>query len=185
MFGDPHLRTFHDQFFTCNVVKTWPLIDNDYLVVMATNIPVKNGSSATATTKITVVIKASSPCTEQKLYLANNSNLSPSFTDGTISSGSVTVEEVIPGKHVEIQFRFIGTTAIIRKVGKYLTFAIRMPHEFIEGLDPSRQLCVQGCPSPHRIKMRAKKPKSGNELNPPAESLTPNSNIFPPAQNPQ
>uniref|UniRef100_H2YCW0 Uncharacterized protein n=1 Tax=Ciona savignyi TaxID=51511 RepID=H2YCW0_CIOSA len=45
MFGDPHLRTFHDQFFTCNVVKTWPLIDNDYLVVMATNIPVKNGSS--------------------------------------------------------------------------------------------------------------------------------------------
>uniref|UniRef100_H2Y1F2 Repulsive guidance molecule C-terminal domain-containing protein n=1 Tax=Ciona intestinalis TaxID=7719 RepID=H2Y1F2_CIOIN len=166
MFGDPHLRTFHDEFFTCNVVKAWPLIDNDYLVVMATNIPVTNGSAVTATTKITVLIKASSPCTEQKFYLANNSKLSPSFTDGTISSGSVSVDEVIPGRHVEIQVRFIGTTIIIRKVGSFLTFAIRMPHEFIEGLDPSRQLCVQGCPSRHRIDLKASNKGHGNTLLP-------------------
>ncbi|XP_026694294.2 repulsive guidance molecule A isoform X1 [Ciona intestinalis] len=179
MFGDPHLRTFHDEFFTCNVVKAWPLIDNDYLVVMATNIPVTNGSAVTATTKITVLIKASSPCTEQKFYLANNSKLSPSFTDGTISSGSVSVDEVIPGRHVEIQVRFIGTTIIIRKVGSYLTFAIRMPHEFIEGLDPSRQLCVQGCPSRHRIDLKASNKGHGNTLLPGTKGSTRNTAIPP------
>ena len=52
MFGDPHLRTFSDVFNTCKVEGTWPLIDNDYMVVMVTNVPVKDGSSATVTTKV-------------------------------------------------------------------------------------------------------------------------------------
>lgn len=52
MFGDPHLRTFSDVLNTCKVEGTWNLISNDYLTVMVTNVPVKNGSSATATTKV-------------------------------------------------------------------------------------------------------------------------------------
>ena len=52
MFGDPHLRTFSDQFYTCKVEGTWPLINNDYMVVMVTNVAVKEGSSATVTTKV-------------------------------------------------------------------------------------------------------------------------------------
>ena len=52
MFGDPHLRTYSDVFNTCKVEGTWPLIDNDFMVVMATNVPVKEGSSATVTTKV-------------------------------------------------------------------------------------------------------------------------------------
>ncbi|XP_029859636.1 RGM domain family member B isoform X13 [Aquila chrysaetos chrysaetos] len=51
LFGDPHLRTFKDHFQTCKVEGAWPLIDNNYLSVQVTNVPVVPGSSATATNK--------------------------------------------------------------------------------------------------------------------------------------
>lgn len=52
LFGDPHLRTFRDEFQTCKVEGAWPLIDNRYLSVQVTNVPVVLGSSATATSKV-------------------------------------------------------------------------------------------------------------------------------------
>ena len=54
MFGDPHLRTFSDRFYTCSVARSWHLIDNNYMVVMATNVPVREGSEATVTTKVCI-----------------------------------------------------------------------------------------------------------------------------------
>ncbi|XP_009319076.1 PREDICTED: hemojuvelin [Pygoscelis adeliae] len=50
-FGDPHIRTFHDDFHTCRVEGSWPLLDNDYLFVQATSSPVAKGSNATVTSK--------------------------------------------------------------------------------------------------------------------------------------
>lgn len=55
LFGDPHLRTFKDHFQTCKVEGAWPLIDNNYLSVQVTNVPVVSGSSATATNKASIV----------------------------------------------------------------------------------------------------------------------------------
>lgn len=52
LFGDPHLRTFKDHFQTCKVEGAWPLIDNNYLSVQVTNVPVVPGSNATATNKV-------------------------------------------------------------------------------------------------------------------------------------
>lgn len=52
-FGDPHIRTFHDDFHTCRVEGSWPLLDNDYLFVQATSAPVAKGSNATVTSKVT------------------------------------------------------------------------------------------------------------------------------------
>lgn len=51
-FGDPHIRTFHDDFHTCRVEGSWPLLDNDYLFVQATSSPVAKGSNATVTSKV-------------------------------------------------------------------------------------------------------------------------------------
>jgi len=56
IFGDPHLRTFSDEFLTCKTENTWSLVDNDYMGVMATNAPVKEGSNATVTTKVRTFI---------------------------------------------------------------------------------------------------------------------------------
>ncbi|PNF35344.1 hypothetical protein B7P43_G02564 [Cryptotermes secundus] len=57
LFGDPHLKTFKNQYQTCRVRGAWPLIDNPYLGVQVTNEPVVEGSPATATTK-SLVAKA-------------------------------------------------------------------------------------------------------------------------------
>jgi RGM family protein len=52
LFGDPHLKTFKNEYQTCRVRGAWPLIDNPYLGVQVTNDPVVEGSPATATTKV-------------------------------------------------------------------------------------------------------------------------------------
>ena len=52
LFGDPHLKTFKNEYQTCRVRGAWPLIDNPYLGVQVTNEPVIEGSPATATTKV-------------------------------------------------------------------------------------------------------------------------------------
>uniref|UniRef100_A0A8D0BRK6 Uncharacterized protein n=1 Tax=Salvator merianae TaxID=96440 RepID=A0A8D0BRK6_SALMN len=53
VFGDPHVRTFSDEFYTCQVEGSWPLLDNNYLFVQATSHavveePSADGLSATA-----------------------------------------------------------------------------------------------------------------------------------------
>ena len=58
LFGDPHLRTFNNEFQTCRVQGAWPLVDNDYFTVQVTNEPVGvwgGDTTATATSKVCTV----------------------------------------------------------------------------------------------------------------------------------
>ncbi|XP_019752166.1 RGM domain family, member D isoform X1 [Hippocampus comes] len=160
LFGDPHLRTFRDEFQTCKVEGAWPLIDNRYLSVQVTNVPVVLGSSATATSKITVIFKSYRGCTDQKVYQATTDDLPLAFQDGTRSggeSGSLTITErggSGAGRQVKIQARYIGTSIIVRRVGSYLTFAIRMPEDTLDFSEDNGglQLCLHGCPRNELIK---------------------------------
>ncbi|CAL8308734.1 unnamed protein product [Lota lota] len=161
LFGDPHLRTFRDEFQTCKVEGAWPLIDNHYLSVQVTNVPVVLGSSATATSKITVIFKFYQGCTEQKVYQATTEDLPSAFQDGTRSGGGgesgslVIVERGGTGRQVKIQARYIGTSIIVRRVGRYLTFAIRMPEDLLDYSEQDNgglQLCLHGCPRNELIK---------------------------------
>lgn len=52
VFGDPHIRTFSNDFHSCAMQGAWPLIDNDFLYVQATSSPVRTGSHATTLTKV-------------------------------------------------------------------------------------------------------------------------------------
>lgn len=52
VFGDPHVRTFGDEFHTCRVEGAWPLLDNKYLFVQATSAPLAWGSNATTISKV-------------------------------------------------------------------------------------------------------------------------------------
>lgn len=54
LFGDPHLRTFYEEFQTCKVKGAWPLINNEYLAVQVTNDPVEGNLDATATSKVCI-----------------------------------------------------------------------------------------------------------------------------------
>ncbi|XP_063820132.1 repulsive guidance molecule B isoform X1 [Pseudophryne corroboree] len=158
LFGDPHLRTFKDHFQTCKVEGAWPLIDNNYVSVQVTNVPVVPGSSATATNKITIIFKSYQDCTDQKVYQAVTDDLPAAFVDGTTSGGdgdskTLRIIEKVSGKHVEMHARYIGTTVIVRQLGNYLTLAIRMPEELAMAYEESQdlQLCMNGCPSSERI----------------------------------
>lgn len=157
LFGDPHLRTFTDSFQTCKVQGAWPLIDNTYLNVQVTNTPVRPGSAATATSKLTIIFKNFQECVDQKVYQAETDELPAAFADGSQNggdrhgAGSLRITEKAPGRHVEIQARYIGTTIVVRQVGRYLTFAVRMPEEVVrageEGGDgQGLYLCLRGCP---------------------------------------
>ncbi|XP_035520993.1 repulsive guidance molecule A [Morone saxatilis] len=163
-FGDPHLRTFGDDFQTCKVEGAWPLIHNKYLSVQVTNTPVVPGSLATATSKLTIIFKNFQECVDQKMYHAETDELPAAFADGSKNGGdrhganTLRVVEKVPGQHVEIQARYIGTTIVVRQVGRYLTFAVRMPEEVVnsveEGDNQDLYLCLHGCPANQRIDFR-------------------------------
>lgn len=170
LFGDPHLRTFNDQFQTCKVKGAWPLVNNEYLIVQVTNDPVLGGNGeATATSKLTVIVKSHPECGSEHYhtYQAQTDSLPAAFEDGSVQYGAhglVRVVEVEPNKHVEIHIHYIATTIVVRQIGRYFTFAIHMPRQIVNGSTGvagqngankvrhgEPELCVKGCPASERI----------------------------------
>nr|XP_005993519.1 PREDICTED: repulsive guidance molecule A [Latimeria chalumnae]XP_014342396.1 PREDICTED: repulsive guidance molecule A [Latimeria chalumnae]XP_014342398.1 PREDICTED: repulsive guidance molecule A [Latimeria chalumnae] len=185
LFGDPHLRTFTENFQTCKVRGSWPLIDNNYLYVQVTNTPVLPGAAATATSKLTIIFKSFQECIDQKVYQAETDELPAAFADGSRNGGdkhganSLRVIEKVSGQHIEIQAKYIGTTIVVRQVGRYLTFAVRMPEEVVNAIeDQDNQglyLCLRGCPLNEQIDFRtfrAREVASRGKLAPPGQGFT-------------
>ena len=107
-----------------------------------------------------MIFKSYHGCTDQKVYQATTEDLPLAFQDGSRTggkSGSLTIAERVGsgvGREVKIQARYIGTSIIIRRVGSYLTFAIRMPEETLDFSEDNGglQLCLHGCPRNELIK---------------------------------
>ncbi|XP_041031204.1 repulsive guidance molecule A isoform X2 [Carcharodon carcharias] len=181
LFGDPHLRTFTDDFQTCKVRGAWPLIDNNYLFVQVTNVAVVQGSSATATSKLTVIFKNFQECVDQKVYQAETDDLPAAFVDGSRNGGekhganSLRVTEKVAGQHIEIQAKYIGTTIVVRQVGRYLTFAVRMPEEVMNSFEDNQglQLCLKGCPTNERMDWRLPQLVKAGSGRPPSRARAP------------
>ncbi|XP_053225379.1 hemojuvelin-like [Podarcis raffonei] len=158
-FGDPHVRTFSDEFHTCRVEGSWPLLDNNYLFAQATSYPVLKGSNATATSKLTIIFKNMKECIDQKVYQAEIDNLPAAFEDGSTNGGekpggkSLSIHERTPGQHVEILATYIGTTIAVRQAGRQLSFSIRAAEDVVRSFTEEQdlQLCVGGCPPSQRI----------------------------------
>lgn len=158
LFGDPHLRTFHEDFQTCKVEGAWALVDNEHLTVQVTNDRVVKSEAATATSKLTVIIKKNEDCASGQFitYTAQTDSLPGSFSLGQTHYGpekSVEIIEKEPGKKVEIYLRYIDTTIKVQQIGRYFTFAIKMPEEVLNSskIKDNLELCVQGCPNNERI----------------------------------
>lgn len=111
--------------------------------------------------QLTIIFKNFQECVDQKMYHAETDELPAAFADGSKNGGdrhganALRIVEKVPGQHVEIQARYIGTTIVVRQVGRYLTFAVRMPEEVVnsveEGDDQDLYLCLHGCPANQRI----------------------------------
>ncbi|KAK6467011.1 hemojuvelin-like isoform X2 [Huso huso] len=180
VFGDPHIRTFQDDFQTCRVKGAWPLIDNNYLYVQVTSTHVAKGSNATALTKITIIFKNFKECIDQRIYQAEINNVPAAFNDGSTNGGkrrggnSLTIGGQPSGQHIEIHAVYIGTTIIVRQSGDFLAFSIRTPQEVANSFSEEQdlQLCLSGCPSSHRLpplvssasSLQTAKLKCGSEL---------------------
>ena len=104
--------------------------------------------------QLTVVVKESECAgTHFVTYQAQTDALPGTFDDGRTQfgpEGSVSLQEIEPGRHIEIRLRYVDTTLVIRQVGRYLTFSARMPELLVnESMtqDPVHmQLCNTGCP---------------------------------------
>ncbi|XP_063803214.1 hemojuvelin [Pseudophryne corroboree] len=155
VFGDPHVRTFSGDFQTCKVNGSWPLLDNEYLYVQATSTPLSPSSSATVTSKLTIIFKDMKQCVDQRIYQAEVGNMPAAFDDGSVDGGkraggsSLTIHEREPGKYIEIQAAYIGTTIRVRHLDGQLSFSLRMAEEISQAFQEEQdlQLCVSGCPS--------------------------------------
>ncbi|XP_072249611.1 hemojuvelin isoform X2 [Leuresthes tenuis] len=172
VFGDPHIRTFNNDFQTCAVQGAWPVIDNEYLYVQATSSPARTGTYPTVLTKITIIFKNWRQCIDQQLYQAELDDVPAAFTDGSVWSGerqgyrSLTVRTQNPGRHVEIRAAHIGTLLVVRQTGRSLGLSVLSPRGVVEAFGPEQdlQLCVWGCPASQRL----------NTLRPPLpDSITP------------
>nr|XP_033780853.1 hemojuvelin [Geotrypetes seraphini]XP_033780854.1 hemojuvelin [Geotrypetes seraphini] len=168
VFGDPHVRTFSDEFHTCRVKGSWPLLDNNYLFVQATSYPVAYGSNATATGKLTIIFKNMKECIDQKVYQAEIDNMPAAFDDGSVNGGerpagsSLAIQEKVPGHQIEIKAAYIGTTIVVRQMAQQLSFSIRTAEEIAQSFTEEQdlQLCVRGCPPSQQISRTKYPPKS-------------------------
>ncbi|KAM9309931.1 hemojuvelin [Pholidichthys leucotaenia] len=159
VFGDPHIRTFNDDFQTCAVKGAWPLVDNEYLYIQATSSPARGGAHATVLTKITVIFKRWRHCIDQQLYQAELDNVPAAFSDGSVWSGqrgghrSLTVRTLNPGQHAEIRAAHIATVLVVHQNGRSLGLSVRSPRGVVEafGAEQDLQLCMWGCPPSQRI----------------------------------
>ncbi|RVE63133.1 hypothetical protein OJAV_G00164550 [Oryzias javanicus] len=159
IFGDPHIRTFNNDFQTCAVQGAWPVIDNEYLYVQATSSPAKKGLYGTVLTKITIIFKNWRQCIDQQLYQAELGNVPAAFADGSAWSGerwghrSLSVQSQSPGRHAEIWAAHIGTLLVVRQSGASLSLSVRSPRSVVEAFEPEHdlQLCVWGCPASQRV----------------------------------
>lgn len=159
VFGDPHIRTFNEEFQTCAVQGAWPLIDNQYLYIQATSTPTRGSSYTSILTKITVILKNWRECAELQIYQAELDNVPPAFVDGSVTGGdrrghqSLRVHSHDPGRHAEIWATHIGTTIVVRQVGRSLSLSVRSPRAIVESYTPEQdlQLCVWGCPVSQRL----------------------------------
>ncbi|KAF6079239.1 repulsive guidance molecule BMP co-receptor a [Phyllostomus discolor] len=115
--------------------------------------------------ELTIIFKNFQECVDQKVYQAEMDELPAAFADGSKNGGdkhganSLKITEKVSGQHVEIQAKYIGTTIVVRQVGRYLTFAVRMPEEVVNAVEDRDSqglyLCLRGCPLNQQIDFQA------------------------------
>lgn len=118
--------------------------------------------------QITVILKNWRECAEQQIYQAELDNVPPAFEDGSVTSGdrrghqSLRIHSHDPGRHAEIWATHIGTTIVVRQVGRSLSLSVRSPRAIVESYTPEQdlQLCVWGCPVSQRLEIPHAHPSS-------------------------
>lgn len=109
--------------------------------------------------QITVILKNWRECAELQIYQAELDNVPPAFVDGSVTGRdrrghqSLRIHSHDPGRHAEVWAKHIGTTIVVRQLGRSLSLSVRSPRAIVESYTPEQdlQLCVWGCPLSQRL----------------------------------
>lgn len=109
--------------------------------------------------QVTVIAKADPDCAGDRYstYHAQSGHLPATFDSGRTELGSAAGVHIrqVTAEHVEISFRRIAATIVLRVFGAVYSVVIAMPLEVIRRQDGRRdapiQLCLSQCPVDERI----------------------------------
>ncbi|RWS29840.1 Repulsive guidance molecule A-like protein [Leptotrombidium deliense] len=169
LYGDPHLRTFAQQYQTCRCVGAWPLIEHPLFAVQITSSKLKgyNLGDATGVTRVTVLIRQFRSCEIYRtlIYEAeaderHKASLPSTFTDGS-SSTSNNLVRIVPSslnvvtlhlEHigVEIHIGDFSDHSYLSVVVKLNSVAAEKQQHFMSALN-NYSLCKNGCPLHEQI----------------------------------
>uniref|UniRef100_A0ACB8E687 Uncharacterized protein n=1 Tax=Sphaerodactylus townsendi TaxID=933632 RepID=A0ACB8E687_9SAUR len=163
--GSPDLTSDFWTHQACKVKRRGPRSRRCTKILQVRNTPSGLAPQQQLPAKLTIIFKSFQECVDQKVYQAEMDVLPAAFIDGSQNGGdkhganSLKIAEKVPGQHIEIQAKYIGTTIVVRQVGRYLTFAARMPEEVVNAVeDRDNQglyLCLRGCPLNQQIDFEA------------------------------
>uniref|UniRef100_A0A0L8I5Y7 Repulsive guidance molecule C-terminal domain-containing protein n=1 Tax=Octopus bimaculoides TaxID=37653 RepID=A0A0L8I5Y7_OCTBM len=104
------------------------------------------------------MIKRNDKCgsTNVLTYGTHERSLPNAFDGGATHYGpgkEIELKVLEPSKYVKIHIKYIDTTILVRHIGRYFTFSIRMPEEIVNSstADEQPELCVDGCPKLQQI----------------------------------
>ena len=179
IFGDPHLRTFKNEFESCRTLGAWPLVDHPLFAVQVTNSKKEESNHhVSGVSKVTVVIKNFLICgidrdlvyeasldkedeDKEDFTMKSKFSLPIEFIDGSSSTRNSMVKVTARSDNeVCIQMDHIGVQVCVYHTdsSSFLNVIIKFKkmmsgeerRSMIEVME-QRSLCTQGCPTRERI----------------------------------
>ena len=174
LFGDPHIRTFDNNFMTCRCLGAWPMVDHPLFAVQVTN----NNAGVhlvSGVTKVTVLIREFRVCgIETDLIYevdlqdlgnegGNPPDLPTTFTDGTTATSNSLVKVTArSGGNVCVQMDHVNAQICVYRVPftSYLNVIVKFKkqmssderEQMIDSMDEA-SLCSRGCPDRELIRV--------------------------------
>jgi hypothetical protein len=179
IFGDPHLRTFKNEFESCRTFGAWPMVDHPLFAVQVTNSR-NEGSKhhVSGVTKVTVVIKNFLICgvdhdlvyeasldkedqDREESTMKSKYSLPITFIDGSSSTRNSMVkvtarsdnEVCIQMDHIGVQVCVYHTdpSSFLNVIVKFKKMMTGEERRAMISVMEERSLCTHGCPSRERI----------------------------------
>ncbi|CAG2163034.1 unnamed protein product [Oppiella nova] len=170
IYGDPHLRTFNNEYQTCRCSGAWPLIDHPLFKVQITNSRIKGANpQVTGVTRVVVLVRQFKKCgiLSDLLYEADSQSSpqggqrvgtpSSTFIDGSTSNANnlIRITQSSNNNVITIHLDHIGVrvyigqferSAHLNVVIKFRSATSTVKQQLVLNSISANSLCKTGCP---------------------------------------
>ncbi|CAG2107711.1 unnamed protein product [Medioppia subpectinata] len=188
IYGDPHLRTFNNEYQTCRCSGAWPLIDHPLFTVQITNSRIKGANpQVTGVTKVVVLVRQFQKCGifTDLLYEADSQTTqngqrvgtpSATFIDGSTSNSNnlIRITQSSNNNVITIHLDHIGVrvyigqferSAHLNVVIKFRSATSTVKQQLVLNSISSNSLCKMGCPKRELIDIQNILSATGVDVN--------------------